>query len=213
MNLTYVETQNTQNHPKKLVVLLHGYGSNAEDLISLAPEFAEVLPDAHFISPNAPFEFEGGLPNTYQWFSLHNVTIEEIEKQVILANEILGNFLDEQLARFGLKDENLILIGFSQGAMISMYHSLRREEEILGVLGYSGKLLGIDDMDSKVHSKPRMCLIHGTEDSLVPFESLGEAELVLGKYGVKIEAHSIVGLDHGINSEGIEIGKEFLGNL
>ena len=211
--LTYTETQNTKNNPEKLVVFLHGYGSNAEDLISLAPDFAEALPDAHFISPNAPFEFEGGFPNAYQWFSLYDVTIEDIEEQVRKANEILGDFLDEQLARFDLSDEDLILVGFSQGAMMAMYHSLRREGEICGVLSYSGKLVGIDDMDSEIRSKPRMCLVHGTDDSVVPFESLGEAELVLGKYDVEVEAHSIVGLEHGINTEGIEIGKEFLGSL
>lgn len=212
-NLNFIETTiNPNQKPEKLVIFLHGYGSNKHDLMSLAPEFAEVIPNAHFISVDAPYPFEGGYPDTYQWFSLKIMHEMVILPQVIEANKILSKFIDEQLKRFNLKDKDLILIGFSQGAMMSIYNALRRENEINLVVSFSGKILGIPQLKSELRSKPKICLLHGTEDTLVPPSSLDEATRTLNKLGVYNEAYILQGLPHGINAEALEKAKKFISN-
>ena len=197
-------------NPDKLVIFLHGYGSNGKDLIGLATEFAKILPNAHFISPNAPFEFEGLIHDGYQWFSLANYDPKSIYPQIIEANNILEQFINSQLKKFDLSHKNLILVGFSQGSMMSMYNSLRSKDKFGGILAYSGKLILPTLLGEIIGSKPQMCLVHGTHDSVVPHAHMIEAGDLLEKIEVPHEIHSVNGLDHGINSHGIRIGMSFL---
>lgn len=199
--------------PDKLVIFLHGYGSNGHDLIGLAAEFAKVLPNAHFISPNAPFIFEGFIHDGYQWFSLATYDPKIIYPQIIEANNILDQFIKDQLQRFDLQRKDLILIGFSQGSMMSMYNSLRSQDKISGILAYSGKLILPTMLGETIKSKPQICLIHGTHDSVLPHDHMLEAHNVLEQLQIPIESHSIEGLDHGINSYGIKLGMNFLEKL
>lgn len=198
------------NKSNKLVVFLHGYGSNGRDLITLATEFAKVLPSAHFISPNAPFKFEGFINDGYQWFSLANDDPKLIYPQIIEANNILDQFINLQLKKFDLNHQDVVLIGFSQGSMMSMYNGLRSENKFGGIVAYSGKLIVPTLLGEEVKSKPSICLVHGTHDSVVPYINMIEAKDLLEKMKVPNEAHSIEGLDHGINFDGIKIGKNFL---
>ena len=126
--------------PKQLVVLLHGYGSNGDDLISLAPFFAQALPDAEFLSPNAPFPCELS-PMGFQWFGFEDRTPEMLLGGARLAAEILDRFLDAELARRGLKDRDLALVGFSQGTMMALQVGPRRPNRMAGILGFSGSLI------------------------------------------------------------------------
>jgi len=212
-DLNFIETTIKSNQkPEKLVIFLHGYGSNKHDLMNLAPEFAEVIPNAHFLSVDAPYPWEGDYPDTYQWFSLKIMNETIILPQIIEANKMLDKFINEQLQRFNLKDKDLILIGFSQGAMISVYHALRRKNEINLVISFSGKLLGANKLKDELKSKPKICLLHGTEDTLVPPDSLDEAAEILNKFGVYNETYMLLGLEHGINTEAVNIAKEFILN-
>ncbi|MDA0902377.1 MAG: dienelactone hydrolase family protein [Proteobacteria bacterium] len=199
--------------PQQLVIFLHGYGSNGRDLLSLTNEFCEVLPNAHFISPNAPFDFEAPIDYGFQWFSLLSSDPKAIFPQIIQANDILDEFIKSQLKRFSLQYKDLILVGFSQGSMMAMYNSLRSKEEIGGLVAYSGKLILPSDLSEEVNSKPKMCLIHGTDDQVVPFEHLQRAGSLLKDLKVKHETHSIKGLGHTIDMKGIDIAKKFLSKL
>lgn len=200
-------------HPKKLVILLHGYGSNGENLLNLAFEFADKI-DARFISPNAPTDWEGGAFNSYQWFSIgsgieHQIppkTAEEIKN----ANKILTDFIHQQLTRFKLKLKDLFLVGFSQGAMMAIYQGLSLEEKIAGVIAYSGKVIRPEAVGEKTLSKPPICLIHGTNDTVVSFNNFVDAKEILHQQGIPYFAHPLAGLDHVISPEGIRLGKEFI---
>jgi phospholipase/carboxylesterase len=194
---------------KQLVILLHGLGSDGNDLINLAPEFADALPDAHFISPDAPFACDMA-PIGYQWFSLLNRDPELILDGVREAAPILDGFITEKLEELGLDDSNLALIGFSQGTMMALHTALRRENKIAGVLGYSGSLVGAEHLGREMQSKPQICLIHGDADEVVPFESLEFAENSLSEQDIEIITHERPNLGHSIDYEGIEIGKKFL---
>ena len=160
--------------PKFLVILLHGYGANGENLIELANEFQPIIQDAYFIAPNAIEPWEGGFPNSYQWFSLYagveRNALDILAPKIKNANQILLKFIKDQLARFNLSFENLILIGFSQGSMMSIYQGLIMPKKIAGIISFSGKVVEPISVGGEIISKPNMCLIHGTHDSVLPFQ-------------------------------------------
>jgi phospholipase/carboxylesterase len=195
--------------PRQLVVLLHGYGSNGEDLIGLAPFFAQALPEAEFLSPNAPFPCELS-PFGFQWFGLEDRSAEMKLGGVRVAAQILDPFLDAELAKRGLKDSDLALVGFSQGTMMSLHVGSRRANRIGGILGFSGALIGPDLLAAEIKSKPPVFLVHGTADQVVPFGALAQAEQALKQAGVPVETESRPGLVHSIDQAGAQKGALFL---
>lgn len=197
-------------NPQYLVVFLHGYGSNGEDLISLAHDFQSAIPNAHFISPNAPLDLPHPFFEAYQWFELYSMEPQIIFPQIIAANNVLDEFIFEQLKRFNLSYKNLILLGFSQGAMMSLYNSIRRKEEIAGVLALSGRLILPSHVGQNDYSKPNICLIHGNQDPVVPFSSFTEAKNNLTNMNFNFEAHEIDHLGHSINIEVVRKCRDFL---
>ena len=194
---------------KQLIVLLHGYGSNGDVLISLAPFFAQALPDAEFLSPNAPFPCEIA-PFGFQWFGFEGRTPEMLLGGARLAAEILDKFLDAELAKRGLTDRDLALVGFSQGTMMSLHVGPRRPNRIGGILGFSGSLIAPNLLASELKSKPSVLLIHGTADQVVPYGALAQAEKALKEAGVPIETESRPGLPHSIDQIGAQKGALFL---
>lgn len=195
--------------PKQLVIMLHGLGADGNDLIGLAPHFAEHFPDAVFVSPNAPFPCDMA-PFGLQWFSLQIREEQAILDGVKDAAPILDHFIDEQLKHYGLKEENLVLLGFSQGTMLSLYVGLRREKRLGGILGYSGALVGADMLKDEIKTNPEVCLVHGEVDEIVPFDAFKQATTALQKVGVIVHGYSREDLGHGIDPAGVAIGVEFL---
>lgn len=195
--------------PKQLVVLLHGYGSNGDDLVSLAPFFAQALPEAEFLSPNAPFPCEIS-PMGFQWFGFEDRTPEMLLGGARLAAEALDRFLDAELSRRGLKDRDLALVGFSQGTMMSLHVGPRRPNRIAGILGFSGSLIAPQLLGAEIKSKPPVFLVHGTADQVVPFGALAQAEKALAEAGLAVETESRPGLVHSIDQVGAQKGALFL---
>lgn len=207
-----------------VVVLLHGYGSNGDDLIGLAPFFARVLPGTAFYSPNAPHLLEGGFMGGYQWFGLAGYdpaammrdpkyladAFRALRPGTAAAAAVLDKYLDQVLAHHGLEAGRLALLGFSQGTMMALHVGLRREKQICGILGYSGALTGSDHLAAEIKSKPPVALVHGDADPVVPFGAMAEAEHALASVGVKYESHRVRGLQHGIDGEAAEFGAAFL---
>ena len=207
----------TTKSPKFLVILLHGYGANGENLIELANEFQPIIPDAYFIAPNAIEPWEGGFPNSYQWFSLYagsqRSAIDSLAPKIKNANQILLKFIEKQLQRFDLSYENLILIGFSQGSMMSIYQGLIMPKKIAGIISFSGKVVEPTSVGDKIISKPNICLIHGTEDSVLPFSNFQEAQIILNQHEVPFESHAIEHLDHTIDIRAVRIAQNFIKKL
>ncbi len=212
-NQKYFEYSKTKN-PKYLVFLLHGYGSNGENLISLAREFEHVLPDAHYISPNAIEEWEGGFPDAFQWFSLYNGIdrkgLNDIAHHLKNSNKILTNFIDFQLARFNLTPDKLFIAGFSQGGMMAMYQGMIMPQKPAGIISFSGKLVLPELVGDISKSKPEICLIHGEVDSVLPFECFTEAKKILTEQGIIHEAHSFPHLDHTIDINSVRVALNFI---
>lgn len=193
--------------PDSLVVFLHGLGSDGQDLISLVPYFSEALPGVHFFSPDG-IEKCDMAPFGYQWFSLRNrdpnILLEELE---IKSMKIL-DLIEEKLNSLQLTFENLILIGFSQGTMLALYLTMAYEMNIKAVVGFSGAFLPPKIIKN---NKTPICLIHGTEDEVVPYDNMKQAQERLIGAGVNdIETHGIKNLSHTIDLSGLDFAKNFL---
>jgi phospholipase/carboxylesterase len=195
--------------PRRLVILLHGLGADGNDLIGLQQYWGRVVPDAEFISPNAPFPCDMA-PYGYQWFSVQDRTPEAVLAGVRAAAPSLDAFIDEELQKRGLTESDTALVGFSQGTMMSLYVGLRRAKPLAGILGYSGRLIAPELLASELRSRPPVLLVHGTHDPLVPFESLAHAEAALKTAGVPVETLACPGIEHSIDPEGLQRGGTFL---
>ena len=195
--------------PEQLVIFLHGVGADGNDLIGLAPYFQKTLAHARFVSPNAPFPFDMA-PFGYQWFSLQEFTEEARLAGARRAAPSLDAFIDAELAKDGLADDRLALIGFSQGAMMALHVGLRRPRPAAAIVGYSGLLVGREELEGEMTARPPILLTHGTEDPVLPFACLAQAEAGLKSLGLTVEAHARPGLPHGIDAECIRLGEDFL---
>ncbi len=202
----------TGRAPEQLAMLLHGVGADGNDLIGLAPLFQRALPGALFVSPHAPFPFDMA-PTGFQWFSLQDFGPEPRLAGTRAAAPILEAFIDAQLAEHGLAEDKLVLIGFSQGTMMSLHVGLRRLRPLAGILGYSGMLAGPRLLAEEIKSRPPVLLTHGEDDPIVPVQSLPEAVAGLEAAGVAVESHVRPGLGHGIDDECVRLGQNFLAGI
>jgi phospholipase/carboxylesterase len=209
---TYTHKPLSGSAPKHVVILLHGLGANGIDLLGLARYWEQAVPDAIFISPDAPFPCDMA-PVGFQWFSLQDRRAESMLLGVEEAAPILNDYIDGVLAHYDLTDENLALVGFSQGTMMSLYAGPRRTHKIAGILGYSGALIGGEELSSPGIQKPPVTLIHGDSDSVVPIDAYYHAKETLERSGFDVDGDVRPYLDHGIDDEGIAMGAKFLSKI
>lgn len=195
--------------PKQLIILLHGLGADGSDLIALSPHLSAAAPDAHFVSPNAPFPCDMA-PYGRQWFSLQDRDPQVMLAGIRMAAPILDGFIDEQQERFGLSDAETFLIGFSQGTMTSLHVAPRRKDALGGVIGFSGALLGGELLAEEALSKPPILLIHGDADPVVPVQATPAAASALQDAGFEVESLIEAGLPHSIGPEGLQKAISFL---
>jgi phospholipase/carboxylesterase len=199
---------------KQLVVFLHGYGADGNDLIELGRIWQPLLPDATFVSPDAP-EPCAEAPIGRQWFGLTRRDPNERWKGVQQAAPVLNGFLDAELARHSLAPSQLALVGFSQGTMMALHVGLRRKTAPVAIVGYSGLLAAPNQTDvaamaHEVISRPPVLLIHGDSDPLIPPQALPMSASALRTLGLTVETHISAGVGHGIGEDGLRLGVEFL---
>ncbi len=195
--------------PKHLVILIHGYGSNADDLIGLVPHWAGDLPDTVFVAPNGPARCAGTLGG-YQWWPVNTFTMAERVTGAQQAAPILDNFIDQQLRRFGLHESQLALVGFSQGTMMALHVGPRRDRQIAGIVGYSGMVADPVGLNSASRSKPPVLLVHGDADTVLPIAAFHQAKAALTAAGFDLTTHVSPGLGHSVDEVGLGLGKQFL---
>ena len=197
---------------KQLVVLLHGVGADGADLIGLAPALARFLPHAAFVAPNGPDPCDMA-PFGYQWFSIQDMQASTRLNGVRQAAPALDAFIDAELARLGLGENRLVLIGFSQGAMMALHVGLRRAKALAGIVSHSGILVGERLLAGELRSRPPVLLTHGALDEVLPVQALPVAEGTLRAAGVRVEAHVMPDLGHGIDEATIRLDLRFLGEI
>ena len=199
---------------KQLVVFLHGYGADGNDLIEIGRAWQQVLPQAAFVSPHAP-EPCGQAPVGRQWFPL---TFRDPNERWIGVNKaapLLERFLEAELAQHELPPSALALVGFSQGTMMALHVGLRRAVAPAAIVGYSGLLvlppeLNAEAFAAEIKSRPPILLVHGDADDLIPVQALFQAAQGLAALEVPVEWHLSAGIGHGIDAEGLRHGGEFL---
>jgi phospholipase/carboxylesterase len=197
--------------PRSLVILLHGYGSNGEDLIGLAPHWQAALPATAFLSPNAP-EICPGAPGGYQWWGLNGADRGNRAAGAAQAAPILNAFIDAELARYGLTNAELALVGFSQGTMMALAVGPRRRPALAGILGYSGMLADEAALAEPTTTRPPILLIHGDADPMIPVTALHQAKAAL-RNGFSVASHVSPGLGHSIDMAGLQLGGQFLARV
>lgn len=190
--------------PKQLVVLCHGLGADAYDLIDLAPSWQHACPDALFASVHAPFSHDSGFGR--QWWSVADRSPPVMEAGARTAAAYLNGFIDAELVRLGLPLEAYAMVGFSQGAMISLFTGLRRAAAPRAILAFSGALLAPETLEKELANRAPVLLVHGEADEAVPVSRSHDAEAALRAAVVPVEAHYIPRLGHGIDDTGISLG-------
>jgi phospholipase/carboxylesterase len=199
---------------RQLVVFLHGYGVDGNDLIEIGKVWQPLLPDAAFASPHAP-EPCGQAPVGRQWFALTFRDPDERWIGVNQARPVLERFIDAELRRHGLPASALALVGFSQGTMMALHVGLRRAVPPAAIVGYSGLLVAppdgnVEKFAAEISARPPVLLIHGEEDDLIPAQALFQATQGLAALDVPVQWHMSAGIGHGIDEEGLRHGGEFL---
>ena len=195
--------------PTSLVILLHGYGSNGDDLIGLVPYWRQALPDTLFVSPNAPQPLPGSVGG-FQWWALDSLAPAARAAGVRVSAAALNAFIDQQLAATGLSEDRLALVGFSQGTMMALHVGPRRKTPIAGIVGYSGMLADPDALAAEVKTKPPVLLVHGDADQVLPVAAIHDAERRLKVLGFDVASHVSRGLPHSIDDAGLQLGGRFL---
>ncbi|MGA9034978.1 MAG: phospholipase [Pseudolabrys sp.] len=199
---------------RQLVVFLHGYGADGNDLIDIGRAWQDLLPHAAFVSPHAPRPC-GQAPVGREWFPLTFRNPDERWTGVNQAAPIVESFLDAELKRRDIPPSALALVGFSQGTMMALHVGLRRATPPAGIVGYSGMLVVPEDVESgafaaEIRSRPPVLLIHGDADQLIPVRALFHAAQGLAALDIPAEWHISTGIGHGIDPEGLRQGGEFL---
>ena len=200
--------------PKQVVVLLHGYGSDGADLISLAPYWQGVLPDALFVSPNAPEQCRQ-LASGFQWFdvSFEGDRLASRQMGVVNARPVLADFLNDLWTQTGVAPEQTILAGFSQGAMMALHVGLSLPQRLMGIIAFSGAFLPPEGFGGTALARQPVCLVHGDMDQVVDPELSADADVALRLAGCDVSYHVSEGVGHGIAPDGLAFATEFVARI
>ncbi len=199
----------SKSSPKNAVILCHGYGGDGKDISILANYWKNFLPDTMFVCPDAP-EVCKVNPSGFQWFDLMDQTDDEILSKSLIAENKLNNFINEVTSQNKLNLNDIALVGFSQGCMISLQTALKKRDKIKCLIGYSGKILNIKHLNQNINSKPEIFLMHGDKDAVVPINFLLEAKEFFNKNNYIIQTKIFKNCEHRIPTEGSSLGLEFL---
>lgn len=195
--------------PKKLILLLHGFGSSGTDMISLAPQWQDALPDTLFLAPHAPQRC-GMMGAGYQWWGLTGFAPSALAAGAASAAPAIDAFIDRKLAQYDLSEADLAIVGFSQGTIMALHVALRRRRAVAAVVGYSGMLAGTLGLNPEELPKPPVLLVHGTADPVVPIAALHMSESELKRLGIDVTTHVSYGVAHTVDPVGLRLGRDFV---
>jgi len=194
---------------KNIVVLLHGYGGDGNDIAQITLNWKRFLPNTLFVCPNAPEKCLIS-PSGYQWFDLSQDNEKLILKESKKNEIILKKFLKEIKEKFSLPNSKICLSGFSQGCMMSINVGLSSDEKYSGILGFSGKIISKEDLSKRIIHKPEILLIHGENDDIVSCVKSLEAKDFLERNKVFVELEIIKNCGHYIPIEASSKGLKFI---
>ena len=210
--LNFERRASTSGQDSSIVLFLHGYGADGKDLLGLSEPLAPHLPDTVFVACDAP-ERSMANPQGFQWFPIPWIdgsTDAAAAEGMLRAAKELDAFIDKILADEGLSPDRLVLFGFSQGTMMSLHVAPRRSDPVAGVVGFSGRLMMPEKLQSEMLSSPPILLVHGDQDDVVPFEEMKMAGEALQGADFQVFAHVMEGTAHGIAPDGLSVALAFI---
>lgn len=201
------EIVHVKGYPKKLVIFLHGYIDTAESIDTRLTPLLDGLDNVAVHIPQAPLTCEI-YETKRQWYSMHRFdpederkTVKTMKECVAIYNRMsmglvetfnyLEPYIEQCLNEYGLGYKDLVLCGFSQGAMVALFTALRLKRQIAGVASFSGILAASDYIMKHARSHPDVLLIHGDTDNLVRFQSLRFTRSHLKKLGCHLDEYII----------------------
>jgi phospholipase/carboxylesterase len=208
--LNFIEKKSVSGNDKYLMIFLHGWGSNKSHLMPYNEDFSKVSKDIYYISADAPFDCEG-YDSGYQWFSLKNMSLSAMMKEVDENYKILKDFIEEQSGRLKINYENIFLMGFSQGAILSLYMGNRLDKKLGGIIMCSGRVAESEDsLKSDLKIRQNVFMTHGEKDNVITYNDFLNGEKILKKYGIEVKTYVDPNIGHSINKKCIEEIKNFL---
>ena len=194
---------------KNAVILLHGYGGDGNDISMLAYNWKRYLSNTIFICPNG-HETCGINPGGYQWFDLSVEDESYILDQSLKAEKILNEFIKEIKNEFNLKNNQICLSGFSQGCMMSINLGLVSESEYNCIVGFSGKIINKKNLENRIKTRPKILLIHGDMDNIVPPNNLLDSKDFLLRQKVEVNTKIIHNCEHNIPVQASSLALNFI---
>jgi phospholipase/carboxylesterase len=188
-----------------LVIFVHGYGADGNDLIDIGQAWKPYLPGVAFASPHAP-EPCGMSPAGRQWFALTMRDEHERWRGTSAAAPVLDAFIDQERDRLAVADDRIVLVGFSQGTMMALHVGLRRRRGPAAIVGFSGQLTGAPVALAEATARPPITMIHGDRDEVIPIGLMFASCAALGEAGIPVIFHVSPGVGHGIDQRGLALG-------
>ena len=185
---------------KNAIILLHGYGGDGKDISMLTLNWKRHMPNTVFICPNG-HETCAINPSGFQWFDLTKDDSDYILDQSNKAEKKIQKFIEEIKREFDLKNNQICLSGFSQGCMISLNVGLTSEEKFSCIVGFSGKIIDLNNLKLRIKNSTDTLLIHGDSDQVVPPTYLLEAKDFLIRNNIRVDTLLIKNCDHHIPIE------------
>ena len=196
LNTTVIKPENDEDI-KNAVILLHGYGGDGKDISMLTLNWKRFLKNTVFLCPDAQ-ETCSINPIGYQWFDLNTEDSKYILQESKKAENVLKNYIFEVSNYYKLNYSQICLSGFSQGCMMSLNVGLTSEKAFSCIVGFSGKIINMQDLSSRIKNKTNILMIHGENDPIVPPNNLLESEDFFIRNKIKIETLMIKNCDHHI---------------
>ena len=192
-----------------LLLLLHGYGSNEEDLFSFASELPE---EYYVVSARAPYNMMYG---SYAWYAI-NFDADENKfsdiGQAKLSRDLILKFIDELIANYPIDSKNVTLIGFSQGSILSYAVALSNPEKVQRLVAMSGYLnteIAIDGFEKNDFSNLKIFASHGTVDQVIPVDWARKSKPILEHLGISC-VYNEYPIGHGVSPQNFYDFKSWL---
>ena len=208
LNTTIIEPEE-KNNIKYAVILLHGYGGDGKDISLLTLNWKRFLKNTIFLCPDG-HEVCNINPSGFQWFDLSTNDPEQILIESKKAESKLKKYIEEIKLEYKLKNSQICISGFSQGCMMSINLGLTVQESFNCIVGFSGKIIDKKDLSSRINSKPKILMLHGDSDTIVPTNNLLEAKDFLIRHDIKVETLIIKNCDHHIPIEASSVALNFI---
>ena len=208
LNTTIIKPQEKEKI-ESAVILLHGYGGDGKDISMLTLNWKRFLKNTIFLCPDA-HEICKINPNGFQWFDLNTEDAEYILNESKKAENKLNQYIEEVKLEYKLKNSQICISGFSQGCMMSINVGLTSNESFNCIVGFSGKIIDMNDLSSRIKTKTNIFMIHGDLDQIVSPSSLLDAKDFFIRKKINIETLMIKNCDHHIPIEASSAALQFI---